>query len=120
MRVAHGPRGRTLVKDVAREHGATDRKITRAYLRVSGGFRPNPLAYQDLDAYAAAWRDALVKELRAYKATSDHLFSVVIGRCFDEARFLRLNGTKTHHKARAHRAWRRNAERMARNLARSL
>ncbi len=34
-----------------------------AFLRVSGGFFPNPLAYQDLDAYAAAWRDAIVKEL---------------------------------------------------------
>ena len=95
----------------------------RAYLRVSGGFRPNPLAYQDLDAYAAAWRDAIVKELRAYKATADHLFSVVLGRCFDEARFLRWNGgkaAKTHPKARALRAWRRNAERMQRNWARSL
>jgi hypothetical protein len=116
--------GRTrLVKDIAREHGATDREITRAYLRVSGGFRPNPLAYQDLDAHAAAWRDALVKELRACKATSDLCFSVVLDRCFDEARFLRLNGgvaAKTHPKARAHRAWRRNAERMARNWERSL
>jgi hypothetical protein len=54
--------GRTrLVKDIAREHGATDREITRAYLRVSGGFRPDPLTYQDLDAYAAAWRDAIVR-----------------------------------------------------------
>jgi hypothetical protein len=50
-------------------------------------FRPNALAYQDLDAYAAAWRDALVKELCAYKATSDHCFSVVLQRRFDEARF---------------------------------
>jgi hypothetical protein len=50
--------------------------------------------YISLDAYAAAWRDAIVKELRAYKATSDHLFSEVLGRCFDEARFLRLNGGK--------------------------
>ena len=30
-----------LVKDVAREHGATDREITRAYLRVSADLRPN-------------------------------------------------------------------------------
>jgi hypothetical protein len=116
--------GRTrLVKDIAREYGAPDREITCAYLRVSGGFHPNPLAYQDLDAYAAAWRDAIVKELRAYKATADHLFSVVLGRCFEEARFLRLNGgkaAKTHPKARALRAWRRNAERMQRNWARSL
>jgi hypothetical protein len=114
-----------LVKDIAREYGASDREITRAYLRVSGGFRPDPLAYRarDLDAYAAAWRDAIVKKLRAYKATADHFFSVVLGRCFEEARFLRLNGgkaAKTHPKARALRAWRRNAERMQRNLARSL
>jgi hypothetical protein len=107
--------GRTrLVKDIARGYCASDREITRAYMRVSAGLRPNHLAYQDLDAYAAAWRDALVKELRAYKATSDH--SVVLQRRFDEARFLRLNGgvaAKTHPKARAHRAWRRKAERMA-------
>jgi hypothetical protein len=31
-----------------------------------------------------------------------------------------MTGDKTHHKARAHRAWRRNAERMARNWALSL
>jgi hypothetical protein len=69
-----------LVKDIAREHGAPDREITRVYLRVSAGLRPNALAYQDLDAYAAAWRDALVKELRAYKATSDRCFSVILDR----------------------------------------
>jgi hypothetical protein len=68
-----------LVKDVERKYCASDRKVTRAYLRVG----PNALAYQDLDAYAAAWRDALVKELRAYKATSDHCFSVVLQRRFD-------------------------------------
>jgi hypothetical protein len=45
------------------------------------------------------------------------------GASFDETRFLRLNGgkdAKTHPKARALRAWRRNAERMQRNWARSL
>jgi hypothetical protein len=116
--------GRTrMVKDIAREHGATDHEITRAYLRVSAGLYPKACDYQDLTAYAAAWRDALVKELRAYKATAVHLFSVVLGRCFDEARFLRWNGgkaAKTHPKARALSAWRRNAERMQRNWARSL
>ena len=116
--------GRTrLVRDIARENCASDREITRAYLRVSTGLRPNALAFQDLDAYAAAWRDALVKELRAYKAAADHCFSVVLQRRFDEARFLRLNGgkaAKKHPKARAHRAWRRNAERMHRNWTRSL
>ena len=113
-----------LVKDIAREHAASDREITRAYLRVSAGPRPNALAYQDLDACAAAARrDALVKELRAYKAATDRCFSVVLDRRRDEARFLRLNGgvaAKTRPKARAHRAWRRNAERMARNWALSL
>jgi hypothetical protein len=55
--------GRTrLVKDIAREYCASDREITRAYLRVSAGLRPNACDYQDLDAYAAAWRNALVKE----------------------------------------------------------
>ncbi len=114
--------GRTrLVKDIAREHGDTNHKITRAYLRVSAGLRPNALAFQDFDACAAAWRDALVKELRAYKAAVDHCLGAVLERRFDEARCFRLmRGAKTHHKARAHRAWRRNAERMARNRARSL
>jgi hypothetical protein len=116
--------GRTrMIKDIAREHSATDHEITRAFLRVNAGLRPKACEYQDLDAYAAAWRDAIVKELCAYKATADHLFSVVLGRCFDEARFLRWNGgkaAKKHPKARALRAWRRNAERMQRNWARSL
>jgi hypothetical protein len=114
--------GRTrLVKDVAREHSATDCEITRAYLRVSADLRPNAFEYQDLDAYAAAWRDALVKELRAYKAAVDHCLSAVLERRFNESRSYRMmNGAKAHHKARAHRAWRRNAERMARKWARSL
>jgi ABC-type uncharacterized transport system fused permease/ATPase subunit len=56
--------GRTrLVKDIAREYAASDREITRAFLRVSGGFFPSPLVYKDLDAYVAAWRDAIVKAL---------------------------------------------------------
>jgi hypothetical protein len=116
--------GRTrLVKDIAREHAASDREITRAFLRVSGGFFPNPFVYKDLDAYVAAWRDAVVKALRAYMATSDHLLSVVLDRRRDEACFLRWNGGKAAKKppkARAHRAWRRNAERMQRNWTRSL
>jgi hypothetical protein len=114
--------GRTrLVRDIARENCASDREITRAYLRVSAGLRPNACDYQDRDAYAAAWRDALVKELRAYKAAADHCFTVVLQRRFDEAHCYRLmKGAKTHHKVRAHRAWRRNAERMAHNWALSL
>jgi hypothetical protein len=108
--------GRTrLVKDIAREHGASDHEITRAYLRVSAGLRPNALAFQDLDAYAAAWCDALVKELRAYKAAADHCFSAILERRRDEAHFLRMSGAKTHNKASAHRVWRSNADRMARN-----
>ena len=112
-----------LVKDIARQYAASDHEITRAYLRVSGGFRPDPLAYKDLDAYVAAWRDAIVKALRAYRATADHLFSVVLDRRSGEQHFLRWNGgkaAKTHPKARSLRAWRRNAERMQRNWARSL
>ena len=115
--------GRTLmVKDIAREHGATDHEMTRAYLRVHAGLlRPRTSEYKELYAYTAAWRGALVKELLAFRAMADRLFGVVRGRCFDEARFLRRNGgKKTHPKARALRAWRRNAERMQRNWARSL
>jgi hypothetical protein len=59
-----------MVKDIVREHGVTDREITRAYLRVSASLYPKACEYQDLGAYAAAWRDAIVKELRAYKATA--------------------------------------------------
>jgi hypothetical protein len=103
--------GRTrLVKDIARKYAASDREITRAFLRVSGGFFPSQLVYKDLDAYAAAWRDAIVKALRAYRATSDRLFSAVLDRRRDEACLLKLNGgkaAKKHPKARAHRAWRR-------------
>ena len=108
-----------LVKDIARQYAASDREIARALARVSGRFPSSPLDYKDLDAYVAAWRDAIVNALRAYRATADHLFSVLLDRLRDEARFLRLNGgkkaAKTHPKARAHRAWRRNAERMRRN-----
>ena len=108
-----------LVKDIARQYAASDREIARAVRRISGRFPSSPLDYKDLDAYVAAWRDAIVKALRAYRATADHLFSVLLDRLRDEARFLRLNGgkkaAKTHPKARAHRAWRRNAERMRRN-----
>ena len=108
-----------LVKDIARQYAASDREIARALARVSGRFPSSPLDYKDLDAYVAAWRDAIVNALRAYRATADHLFSVLLDRLRDEARFLRLNGgkkaAKTHPKARAHRAWRRNAERMERN-----
>jgi hypothetical protein len=101
-----------LIKDIAREHGATDREITRAYVRIS----PNACDYQDLDAYSAAWRDALVKKLRANKAMVAHCIGEVVERRFKESRCYRLmDGDKTHHKVRAHRAWRRNAERMVRN-----
>jgi len=113
-----------LVKDIARQYAASDREIARALARVSGRFPSSPLDYKDLDAYVAAWRDAIVNALRAHWATADRLFSVVMDRRRNERYFLRLNGgkkaAKTHPKARAHRAWRRNAERMQRNWARSL
>jgi hypothetical protein len=67
---------------------STARPTTHAYLRVSAGLRPNAPAFQDLDAYATAWRDALVKELRAYKAAADRYFSAILERRRDEARFL--------------------------------
>jgi hypothetical protein len=53
--------GRTRL-DIARKHGASGPAITRVYLRVSAGLRPNALAFQDLDACVAAWRAALVTE----------------------------------------------------------
>jgi hypothetical protein len=111
-----------LVKDVAREHGASDREIrvTRAYLRVSADLRPNACEYQDLDAYVAAWRDALVKALRAHRAMVEYCLGEVLERRVKESRCYRLmNGAKTHHRVRAHRAWRRNAERMVRKWQRA-
>ena len=113
--------GRTrMVKDIVREHSATDREITRAYLRVSADLRPNACEYQDLDAYVAAWRDALVKALRAHRAMVEYCLGEVLERRVKESRCYRLmNGSKTHHKVRAHRAWRRNAERMVRKWQRA-
>ena len=108
-----------LVKDIARQYAASDREIARAVRRISGRFPSSPLDYKDFDAYVDAWRDAIVNALRAYRATTDSIFSVLMDRRRNERYFLRLNGgkkaAKTHPKARAHRAWRRNAERMRRN-----
>ena len=108
--------GRTrLVKDIACEHGANKQLITRAYLRVSAWLRPNALTFKDLDAYAAAWRNAIVEELSANKAMVNYCLGAALNRRVNESRcYRRMNGEKTHHKVRAHRAWRRNAERMAR------
>ena len=113
--------GRTrLVKDIAREHGATNHEITRAYLRVSADLRPNACEYQDLDAYVAAWREALAKALRAHRAMVVYYLGEALERRVKEARCYRLmNGAKTHHRVRAHRAWRRNAERMVRKWQRA-
>jgi hypothetical protein len=56
-----------------------------------------------------------------YKDMVEHCLGEALESRFNESRCYRLmNGAKTHHKARAHRAWRRNAERMARNWERSL
>ncbi len=110
-----------LVKDIAHEYCASEREIMRVRQRVSASLRPNALAYEDLDAYAAAWRNALVKGIHAYRATSQDCLAVITDRRRKEARFLKtMTGPRTHPKARAHRAWRRNAERMQRNWARSL
>ena len=120
MRVARRPSERA--RAPGQGHRAPVRRVRpRDHARLRArqrGFPSSPLVYKDLDAYVAAWCDAIVKALRAYRATSDHLFSVVLDRRRDEACFLKLNGgkaAKTHPKARAHRAWRRNAERMRRN-----
>jgi hypothetical protein len=79
--------GRTrLIKDIAREHSAPDPVMTRVYLRVGAGLRPNALAFQDLNAYVAAWRDALVKELR-YKAAALACAEAILARLLAEARF---------------------------------
>jgi hypothetical protein len=81
-----------LVKDVARERGATFREITRAYLRVSADLRPNACEYQVLDAYAAAWRDALVKELRAQRAMVEYCLGEAVEYCLGESKSRAVTG----------------------------
>ena len=44
-----------LYKDVAREQGASEREIARAYRRVSADISPGARDYRDLDAYIAAF-----------------------------------------------------------------
>ena len=56
-----------LLAEIAREFNAPDWMMTRVCLRYAWDLRPDPLAFQDLDAYVAAWRDALVG---ANKATA--------------------------------------------------
>jgi hypothetical protein len=43
---------------------------TAVYLHVGAGLQPDTLVSQDLDPYFSAGRDALVKELRYYKAAA--------------------------------------------------
>jgi hypothetical protein len=110
-----------MLQDVARAHGASDREVTRAYRRVCADLSHDARYYQDLDAYVTAWRDALVKALRAHRAMVDYYLGEALERRVKEARCYRLkNGAKTHHRVRAHRAWRRNADRMVRKWQRAL
>jgi hypothetical protein len=116
-----GGRTRRLIKDIARENNAPvsarDWMITRIYLRVRPVFRPAALAFQDLDAYAAAWHNVLVAGLREYKAAAAASAAATRTRCHAEARFARSRGHAQSNSKKAHalRAWRRNAERMARH-----
>jgi hypothetical protein len=52
-----------LLKDITHEFCVPQWLTTRVYLSVGWGLRPNAIAFQDLDAYVAAWRDALVQGL---------------------------------------------------------
>jgi hypothetical protein len=105
-----------LVKDIAREHCASDPVITRAYLRVSTGLRTStrwPIRTSTPTPPPGATRSSR-SLMRAYMAAAVHCVDAIRVRRRDEARFLAMNGgvaAKTHHKARAHRARRRNAER---------
>jgi hypothetical protein len=102
-----------LVKAIVREHRAPDPVMTRVYMRVGVGHRPNALAFQDLDSYVAAWRDALVKELCEYKAEAlacaKAIGYVRAAAPFAKRGYFDFNTNKAH----AHRPWRRNAERIA-------
>jgi hypothetical protein len=120
--VARRPRGRRtrLIKDIAREQSAPDRMMMLAYLCIRPVFVPAALNLQDLDSYAASWRSVLVKGLREYKAAAVYCAKAIRARRHAEAHFLAKKGghprsTATINKAHAHRAWRRNAERMARH-----
>jgi hypothetical protein len=93
-----------LLKDVAREHGASDCELWRAYRRVCADLSHGARDYQDLDAYVAAGRDALVRALRGPRAMAGYWLGEMFERRIKEARLLsRLNGAKTHPKARAPR-----------------
>jgi hypothetical protein len=111
--------GRTrLIKDIAREHSAPDWMMTRVYFRIRPVSVPVARNFQDLDAYAAAWRSVLVggpRPLREYKAAAVYCAKSIRARRRAEERFLAKHPrpTATINKAHAHRAWRRNAERMA-------
>jgi hypothetical protein len=75
-----------LLKDVAREHGASDRELTRAYRRVCADLSHDARDYQDLDAYVAAWRDALIKALRAHRAMVEYCLGEMLERRVKELR----------------------------------
>jgi hypothetical protein len=99
--------GRTrLIKELARKHNASDQLMMLDYPRVGARLSPiNAFAFQDLDAYVAAWRDVLVKELRRYNAMVCACHGDIRWRRRAEERFARGHpqSDKTH-KARALRA----------------
>ncbi len=70
--------GRTrLIKDIAREHGAPDWMMTRVHFRIRPAFVPVARNFQNLDAYAAAWRNVLVGWLREYKAAAVYCVNAI-------------------------------------------
>ena len=95
-----------LLADIAEEFHVPKRMMTSVYVRTFKveRLRPDPCAFPDLDAYVAAWRDALLHAVFAHPA--------------DRAAYAqvrdRLRGRRPFkaHKAYAIRAWRRNATRM--------
>jgi hypothetical protein len=89
--------------------------MTRVYLSASAGLRPNQLAFKDLDVYVAAWRDALVRELRAYTDNMCACLGDILIRWRRRAEVrlrVREGPSPVYHKPRTLRAWRRNAKRL--------
>jgi hypothetical protein len=79
--------GRTrLIKDIAREHSAPDWMMTRVYFSILPIFVPVARNFQDLNAFAAAWRSVLVVRLHEYKAAAVYCVNAIRARRRDEAR----------------------------------
>jgi hypothetical protein len=90
-----------LLADIAEEFHVPKRLMTHVFALLINQelLRPNPCAFPDLDAYFAAWRDALIHALCAHP---------VDAAAYAQARARRLGHRPSKaNKAYALRVWRR-------------